>query len=84
MLDRAEDEILHYKRSDAELYETLLDRIKKEKLTVYFSLLASHSSQMESADYQAVKSEFTRYCSKFNIVRWRENISLESFLAGLE
>lgn len=84
MLDAAEADIAHYERSEPELYRTLLNRIKKEKLTVYFSLLATHSSQMDAPDYQAVKSEFTEYCSKFNIVRWRENVSLETFLDGLE
>lgn len=83
MLDRAEEEIAYLRRSDPDLYKTLLDRIKREKLTVWFSLLASHASKMDEADYQEVKREFSEYCAKFNIVRWRENITLESFLDGL-
>ena len=83
LLDRAEDEILYLQNSDPELYETMLNRIKKEKLTVYFTLLASFPSRLDAEDYEAVKSEFTYYCSKFNIVRWRENVSVEDFLNGL-
>lgn len=83
LLDRAEEDILYLQSADPEQYETMLDRIKKEKLTVYFSLLATHSSRMDAADYAAVKEEFTRYCAKFNIIRWRENVSVETFLEGL-
>ena len=79
-VDRAEEDILYLQNIDPELHETLLDRIKKEKLTVYYALLASYSSRLGDVAYQAIKSEFTEYCTKFNIVRYREGQTVDSFL----
>src|SRR5699024_2277518 len=84
LLDRAEEDILYLQNIDPELHETLLDRIKKEKLTVYYALLASYSSRLGDVAYQAIKSEFTEYCTKFNIVRYREGQTVDSFLETLD
>ena len=84
MLERAEESILYLRTIDPDLYETLSDRIYKEKLTVYYALLASFSSRMGDSVYQEVKSEFIEYCSKFNIVRYREGQPLDAFLENLK
>ena len=76
-IDEAMDAIGSLRESDADLYQTLENRLQKERLNVLYLQLTHYQSYFSSAELEEMKSDFSYYTTLFGMDASRENGSLE-------
>ena len=75
-----------YKTSDAELYETLEIRIKKERLTTRFLYLSMYFDRLTYDEAKSMIDDFETVSAKCGLTVWREmylTTSTESLISSL-
>lgn len=74
--EKAIDSVSKYKDSDPTLYESLVKRIKMEKLSVLFVALQHYQQTYTTAEQKAMIDEFEEVAKANNVMYWHEHTNL--------
>ena len=74
--EEAERSIEHYKSSDPSLYESLLKRVRTEKVSVLFFALQFYQQTYTPSEQTAMIDEFEEVTKANNIFYWHEHTNL--------
>lgn len=85
IFNNALSSVEHYQETNPELYNKLVLRIKKEKLTVDYLYLSFYFDEFDYDTASVMINDFERTCSKLGIEVWRERYmtSTDSTITGL-
>lgn len=74
--EKAIDSVSKYKDSDPTLYESLVKRIKMEKLSVLFVALQHYQQTYTTAEQKAMIDEFEEVAKANKVMYWHEHTNL--------
>ena len=81
-LDEARDAVAYLKNTDLEAYQTILDRIGLESLSLrYLKIQLYSATAFNEVSLLAEKKEFRREATKYGITRYREGGLMASLYA---